>query len=954
MPAGALLERDEELAALEWVMGAADSREGRSVVISGEAGIGKTRLLSEAATRATAAGHELITARGIELEHELGWGLAVEALEPALATRSPAARSELLSGRAMPARSLLEGTDQVPGTAPAPQLAALAAALTAVTLRMAAERPLAVIVDDAHWADEESLRWLGHLASRLTDGVPVALLVAFRSHEPASASELLDHLLASAAVRLELGPLSLTATSQLVQATIGDADAVRAVHDVTRGNPFMVDQVMRSIDPSHVTVQAIEDTRPRGLRALVLPRIARLGPDARSLSEVVAVLAEGAELRIAGALTGLPDEAVAGAAEQLTLAGVFADKLPLEFAHPLLRSVVADSLTAARADYLHRTAAQLLAQAGARPTESAIHLLPASPVGEDWARTVLVQAGRAAMDRGAPGSAAELFGRARLEPADGDAHRLMLDHGRALLQAGSESALAVLRQALAQTPDAFERASAALDVGDALMALDLPADAVEVYANGVAAVVDPEEPLRMHLLAQRALAALALREDREVAASAVIDAVDAAGRWPAAARRSALTLQGVVAVWAGQPASQCVALLEAALAAPRYGELPALEWGPDLAWLMPMLAWCDAFERRDAFLESVIARARNRGALVDLALATAHRAYGLMRRGRIPEADRDARTAIGLFDDMQAEPNAMANAVALEALIARGEFDAAEAFVQRASSDGDEDRVVYLAFLDARAKLRIIEGRIGEAHADLELMSAEMEQNFFHCPAAIACRPRLAVVRHALGGVDEARRAAGDEVERARAFGAPRGLGVALLALGAVESAARAEVALVEAVDVLTSSAARVEHAQALLALGSLLRRHSRRTEAIPVLRQALDVAASCGADAIAREARTELGVAGARPRRERLRGPDSLTEGERRVAALAADGLTNTDIARQLVVSLRTVETHLTSAYRKLDIKGRPELATALGSATGAGQGSEHSTTRAGHASSP
>ena len=932
MPAAALLERDEELAAIEWLLDGLGDGGGRSVVISGEAGIGKTRLLDVATARARGSGYEVITARGIELEHELGWGLAVEALEPALAERTPDQREILLSGRAMLARSLLERPDQALGRAPMQQLAAVAAALTALTLRLGAERPLALIVDDAHWADVESLRWLNHLIERVTGDVPVALAVAFRCNEPGSETELLERLLDAASIRLELGPLSLNATSELVRRTTRDAAAVRAVHEVTRGNPFMVDQVLRNLDPATVTVQAVEDTRPRELRALVLPRIARLGPDARALSEVVAVLVEGADLRIAGALCHLPDAVVAAAADQLTLAGIFADRVPLEFAHPLLRSVVADSLSAARADFLQRGAAKLLVEAGAEPSDAAVHLLSAGPVGENWAREALVAAGRQAMSRGAPGSAAELFGRALLEPRDDVSHRLTLDHGRALLQAGSELALDVLRDAFAQTPDPIERAGAALEVGDALMALDRPAEAVGVYGDGVAAVSDPEEPLRMHLLAQRALGALALIEERDVAASAVIDAVEAARRWPVAAPRSALTLQGVVAVWAGQPADQCTELLQKALAAPRYGRQPSLEWGPDLAWLMPMLAWCDAFERRDAFLESVIERARRRGALVDLALATAHRSYGLMRRGRIPEAERDARVAIELFDDMQAEPNAMANSVVLEALIARGELKAAETFAEQAASDGDEDRVVYLAFVDARAKLHLVLGRLEQARADLEEVSAEIEGNFFRCPAAVACRPRLALTLSALGDTFRARRLAEEEVERARGFGAARGLGLALTAAGMIADGERAEEALREAVSVLAQSSARLEYAQALVSLGGLLRRERRRGDAVAVLRQALDASAACGADALAHAARAELGVVGARPRRERVRGPESLTAGEMRVASLAAEGVTNTEIARRLVVSLRTVETHLTSTYRKLDIKGRGELTDALG----------------------
>ena len=129
----------------------------------------------------------------------------------------------------------------------------------------------------------------------------------------------------------------------------------------------------------------------------------------------------------------------------------------------------------------------------------------------------------------------------------------------------------------------------------------------------------------------------------------------------------------------------------------------------------------------------------------------------------------------------------------------------------------------------------------------------------------------------------------------------------------------------------LESSQAPLEHARTLADLGAALRRAGRRAEAREQLRTSLDLAHRLGGIAVANRAREELTIAGARPRRDALRGRDALTPSELRVALLAADGRTNRQIAEALFLTLRTVETHLTSSYSKLNISSRRELAEAL-----------------------
>ena len=129
----------------------------------------------------------------------------------------------------------------------------------------------------------------------------------------------------------------------------------------------------------------------------------------------------------------------------------------------------------------------------------------------------------------------------------------------------------------------------------------------------------------------------------------------------------------------------------------------------------------------------------------------------------------------------------------------------------------------------------------------------------------------------------------------------------------------------------LEGSPARLEQARALADLGAALRRAGRRVDAREPLRAALELAHACGATALEETARTELVASGAKPRRQALSGAESLTPSERRVATMAAEGLTNRDIAQSLFVTPKTVEVHLSSAYRKLGIGSRTQLAAAL-----------------------
>jgi DNA-binding CsgD family transcriptional regulator len=181
-----------------------------------------------------------------------------------------------------------------------------------------------------------------------------------------------------------------------------------------------------------------------------------------------------------------------------------------------------------------------------------------------------------------------------------------------------------------------------------------------------------------------------------------------------------------------------------------------------------------------------------------------------------------------------------------------------------------------------------------------------------------------------LGRHEEALAAMTAELELARAVGGDRVVGRCLRQLGELEDEA-GEPRLSEAIELLSRTPARLELARALASLGALQRRTRRPTEAREPLRQALELAEKCACPPLVESVRSELYATGARPRTAALGGVAALTARELRVATMAADGHTNREIAQALYVTPKTVEVHLSNAYRKLDISSRRELSGAL-----------------------
>lgn len=248
--ASALLERDSELEALGAALDAARTGAGRLAVVEGHAGMGKSQLLSAARGLAKATGVRVLEATGSDLERDFAFGVALQLLEPAVTGATPAQRERLLSGAAALCEQLFEKPGTESGRARGRGRLPIPHGLYWLVSNLAEGGPLLIAVDDAHWADAPSLRFLIYLAQRL-GALPVAMVVARRSEEPGEEGLLARLAGHPSAARVELGPLSAEAVERLVRATFDrgvDPGFPAACTEVTRGNPLLVNHMLATLE----------------------------------------------------------------------------------------------------------------------------------------------------------------------------------------------------------------------------------------------------------------------------------------------------------------------------------------------------------------------------------------------------------------------------------------------------------------------------------------------------------------------------------------------------------------------------------------------------------------------------------------------------------------------------------------------------------------------------------
>ena len=923
-----LVQREEELGAIERWLDCVKQGEGGVGLLEGPAGIGKTALLRAVAGRAEDVGLSVLHARGGELERSAGWAVARELLLPGLTLLGG---DELRSGPAAPAAAVLDGAPAQESDGP-DQAFRVAHALTSVVVALAERRPLLLIVDDAHWADPASLRWLEFLARRL-EGVRTLVMLAARPAEgPADGA--LERLAARARV-LRPPPLGPEAVQAVVAAYLNsppEPEFAAACHDVTGGNPFLLTELLRDAADARLTPQRSEAQRVRGLRPasvrrLALLRLASLGGGAIDLARAVALLGDGAVPTTAGALAGLSEQAVIAAAEVLAAAEIFTDDPELSFVHPLVRSVIYEDIAPAARAVWHRKAAWLLAGRGAPAGSVASQLLRAERARDWWAVSRLLDGARAARRRGAPEVACELAERALGEPPSAELRATVLrELASAELDLGRPEGIEHLREAVAGALSPSERAEMALLLGPTLTILNHHEEAIELLTASLEELSPDGEPglypaLEVELIATGLALPASVHSARERIEIAL-----------ARCRGSVLELDSRILAMIGFQdigqgrIEQGLRLVRHALsrpAAPSHG-MPVT-----VNFAAAALRWADQLDEALDVWTHEVEDARRRSMPLRLAWASDNRAIVLLRRGQAAAAEADARTAVELMDALYPRPISVALGTHAEALMETGASREAADVISHAPL-GDSDRESDNAFraepLRVRARIRAAQGDPRGALADLGRIERVAARYAFVNPGATPWRAQAALIHAALGDNDQALGLVEEDVNQARAIGSERALGTAMRVRGLFRKEHGLE-DLGEAVEILAAGQDRLEHVRALVDLGAALRRAGRRAAARSPLREALDFAVRGGATALASAARVELLASGARPRRDELRGRDALTASERRIAMLASEGRSNREIAQALFVTVRTVETHLTHAYSKLGIERREHL---------------------------
>lgn len=947
-PGSALLERTEELVRIESALARGREGAGSFVVVEGPAGIGKTALLSAARDVASDRGMWVLISRGAELEREFAFGVVRQLFEPPLARASAAERADLLDGAA----GLAAGALSLPGSAadgreiaigPEPPFSVLHG-LYWLCANLASARPVCVVIDDAHWADSPSLRFLAFLLPRL-EGLAATIVLGARPRESRADVGLLAMLTGdSSAEVVRLAPFTRAAVRQFAEAELGGPAGPRFVQaclDATRGTPFLLHELVSAlrheeIEPTDASAAYVERIGARTVGRSIVLRLDRLPGPAGRLARAVAILERG-DLQQAALLAGLDHDEAVVAADLLAQAQILEPGRPLRFVHPIVRAGIYGELSTGQRAVGHRAAARLLASIPGENERVAQHLLASEPASDSWVVERLVEAARAAARSGAPDSAAAYLRRALEEPpAPAQRPGFLLELGMAEASASDPLWPVHLKAALDAATDDTARVAAAMVLALALGRAHRSAEAVEVL-DRAASMLGPEAG-ELAVRLEAATVGVAMIDVATAAAIAARrDAVRARAAADPAAPPELLAVAAFASVLTNEPAAAGIELAERTLAAGREALSGRSDrpWYAHATWFSQTtvsLLWAERYEQLRPLLDRSISQARTTADSGRFAVGLAHRGWLALRRGDLLQAEADTRIALDA-DELPAPTfyRVLNGGVLIYALVEQGQLEAAELVLEPLAGELHSGSLTAAVLRFGRGRLRVAQGRTGEGLADLLAVGALATRALVRCPSFLPWRSEAALAYLATGQAEEARRLADEELELARTFRAPRALGVALRAAGLARGGQAGEALLREAVTTLSRSEAELERARALVDLAALLRRSNRRRESREYAREALDIAHRAGARPLAARAETELRATGARPRRIVLSGVESLTASERRVAELAADGMTNRQIAQSLFITARTVEGHLTNVFRKLDLDSREKLAEAM-----------------------
>jgi DNA-binding CsgD family transcriptional regulator len=793
--------------------------------------------------------------------------------------------------------------------------------------------PLVLVLDNADSCDDKSLRWFEFLLRRGAD-LPLLVVLAECSDGPVPYDRRLAGVAAAGRAKvIEPGPFGHDDVADVIRRQLRRSpapDFTLACAKASEGNPRFLLRLLAAVReegvrPDKAGAARVAELGAGLVRVAVRERLVHWSEPLRQVARAAAVL-QAFDAELVSSLSGLPIPAVVAAFSLLkghAIPGAGDDECQLD-----ILSTVLDELGEAERSELRRRAARILNDAGEPAERVAEQLLALDSLDEPWMRGLLARAGRATGNRFALRCLARLV---ETDPGDVGAR---VELAQALVEVDPWQAAPLLEEALPQVSEPHARAV----VAELLGAISLTVRGVwaptVVLSEALAALGTGGGGTETADEFEARVRLEALVRLRGTAASAVLREPQARpGDTPA--ERQALVAQALITTMRGTSATIAADFARRALSGPQ----PKTGWTASGAATVLFLA--DEFDEAITGVGKALLGGERRDAPWTDLLALSTRAWILAGAGEITDAAIDIADAAEIVEREPWGPKTTLH-LATHALVLSnlGDIDRAEAVLdQAATAAGDglspDDHYFLLAKSAMAWHHQDFDSALAHALRCGELLDEAKISNPVYAPWWLHAASLLA----RLGRSGEAAGLVERGEEMAAAWGTGRAKGLALMAKGTITRGPRALDALTEAAEVLAGTPAKSDHARAEALLGMALLRADDAVAAREHLRRSVDLSVRHGGWASATTARALLVSAGGRMSRVTDR-VDLLTGREQKVAGIAARGASNSEIADTLSVTLRTVEVHLTSVYRKLGVVNRADLAPLFGAATASAEG--------------